>query len=79
MIVGFAGLFALSFFFPFAFVCFVSLAAIYFLVLFAGGILGAVKVKALRALFLIPLLLAVQHFTYGLGFLIGLIRWKVRA
>ncbi len=79
MIVGFVSLFLVSFVFPLALIGLIYLAGIYLLALFTGGILGAIRIRDLRALFLIPLLLALQHFTYGLGFLTALIRWKAHA
>ena len=77
MIIGFIVLLGVSFFFPLALKSLVFLVAIYLFALFVGSIVGAIEIGDLRALFLIPFVVMLQHLAYGLGFLTGLIRWKV--
>ncbi len=79
MIIGFVSLFVLSFFYPVARIGLVSLVVIYLLAILTGGILGAIRIKDYRAIVLVPLLLTLQHFTYGVGFLAAVIRWKAHA
>lgn len=69
MVVGFTVLLGLSFLFPPMVKGLVLLTGLYLLILVSGGIQGALKIGDLRAVIVIPLLLILQHITYGLGFL----------
>jgi glycosyltransferase involved in cell wall biosynthesis len=50
-------------------IVFFPCAAFYLLALLTGGLHGAIKIRKLRALFLISAVLFLQHSLYGLGFL----------
>jgi GT2 family glycosyltransferase len=79
MVVGFVLLLGISLIFPFVFKGLVYLTGLYLLAIFAGGLHGAIRMGEARAFFVIPFLVILQHFSYGLGFLYGLIVRKVHA
>jgi len=79
MVVGFVLLLGVSLIFPFVFKGLVYLTGLYLLAILAGGLHGAIRMGEVRAFFVIPFLIILQHLSYGLGFLYGLTIRKVHA
>lgn len=61
-----------SFFSPIAYIVTLGVFSCYLLILLFSGICAARYVKDIRAIFLVPFLLLVQHILYGAGLLLGI-------
>lgn len=79
MVVGFIILLGTSFVVPLILKVLFYLSCFYIFILLAAGVEGAMNVRDARALLLIPILLTMQHVTYGIGFLTALFNRKIYA
>jgi GT2 family glycosyltransferase len=49
----------------------------YAVILFIGGLQALFRIKDIRALLIIPPMIALQHSAHGVGFLVGVIQWAM--
>ena len=79
MIISFILLALLSLKFTIALKVLVGLILFYLLLLLSSGIVGMVKIKEGRALFVVPFLLMLQQIAYGAGFITALLGGKTES
>ncbi|MFX0201785.1 MAG: glycosyltransferase [Candidatus Hodarchaeota archaeon] len=63
---------------PSVFSLLLLLTSIYFLIVLVSGVQAFLKIKDIRALFVIPLLIPLHHATHGIGFLIAGVKHLLR-
>lgn len=63
-----------SFFSKFLFHSFLFLILVYLLILFIDSLIALKRIKDFRVIFIVPFLMFLQHFTYGLGTLAALFK-----
>lgn len=67
----------LSFFFGEALHVLTFLVCGYAAILLIGGLQALFRIEDIRALLIIPPMIALQHSTHGVGFLVGVIQWAM--
>lgn len=76
MVTLFLTLASLSIIYPHMLKILLALISIYMLILLLSGIFATKKIGDYRAIVVVPLLLAIQHLSYGVGFLVALFKLK---